>query len=82
MHCAIRGCDAMTHNPMCDGGHCRHETGEVRLYPLGGDGNLILCVDCWTHENRYRYDRGRETGCPENWPQVNWAEAKIYERAP
>ena len=51
---------------------------EVRLYPTRGGGNLILCFKCWAHKNRYNYDRGIETGCPENWPQHNWFEAKIY----
>jgi len=68
----------MTHNPNCDGSHCRHETGQVRVYPLGGGGNLILCAACWAHENQYRYERGRETKAPENWPQVDWATAEVY----
>jgi hypothetical protein len=63
---------------MCDGSHCREATGEVRVYPLGGGGNLILCHACWAHENRYRYNRGKETKAPENWPQVNWATAVTY----
>ena len=67
------------HNPMCDGSHCRSDAGEVRLYPLGAGGNLILCHACWATENRYRYERGRETRAPENWPQENWYEAKVYE---
>lgn len=66
-------------NPMCDGAHCRHESGEVRVYPLGGDGNAILCLACFAHENRYRYERGRETQRPEDWPQVNWSTAKVYQ---
>ena len=66
------------HNPNCDGGHCREAQGEVRLYPLSGGANLILCHACWAHENRYRYERGRETGAPENWPQLNWNSAKVY----
>ncbi len=66
------------HNPNCDGDRCRAEVGEVRVYPLGGSGNLILCIVCWAHENRYRFERGRETGAPENWPQENWFAAKVY----
>jgi hypothetical protein len=68
----------MTHNPNCDGDHCREATGEVRLYPIGGGGNAILCLACWAHENRFRYQRGRDTGAPANWPQLNWFDAKIY----
>jgi hypothetical protein len=68
----------MVHNPNCCGDHCHAETGEVRVYPLGGGGNLILCNACWINENRYRHKRGVETGAPENWPQVNWATAEVY----
>jgi hypothetical protein len=72
----------MAHNNNCDGSHCRSEAGEVRLYPLGGGANLILCHACWAHENRYRYERAHERNAePANWPQVNWHAAKIYENA-
>lgn len=67
------------HNPNCDGSHCRCATGEVRLYPLGGGANLILCLACWAHENRYRYERGKETRNMETWPQLNWFEAEVYQ---
>jgi hypothetical protein len=66
------------HNPNCDGGNCRSDTGPVRVYPLGGGGNLILCSACWDQENRYRLDRGRETRAPENWPTVAWDAAEVY----
>jgi hypothetical protein len=65
-------------NPMCDGGNCRAPEGEVRLYPLGGGGNLILCHACWASENRYRYLKGVEYGRPEDWPQLDWAKAVVY----
>jgi len=67
-----------TKNNNCDGEHCTSATGEVRLYPLGGGGNLILCRSCAAQENRYRYERGRDTGQPNNWPQVNWYECTVY----
>lgn len=65
-------------NPNCDGSHCLSKTAEVRRYPLGGGANLILCAACFRHENRYRSERAKETGCPENWPQVAWETAKPY----
>ena len=65
-------------NPNCCGGHCREERGEVRVYPLGAGGNLILCHACWAHENRYRYERGREMKRPADWPQENWYAAEVY----
>jgi hypothetical protein len=69
------------HNPNCDGGKCRTVIGDVRVYPLGAGGNLILCHACFAAENKHRYDRGRETKEPRDWPQVNWHTAKEYEPA-
>lgn len=69
----------MRQNPNCDGAHCRSETGEVRVYPLGSGGNLILCLACWAHENRYRYERAHDgLGDPKNWPQEDWNKAEVY----
>lgn len=68
----------MIHNPNCDGAHCRASSGPVRVYPLGGDGNAILCRGCFAHENRYRRERGRETGRPEDWPEIDWNKARTY----
>jgi hypothetical protein len=62
----------------CDGGRCKEPRGDVRVYPLGGGGNLILCHACWAHENRYRYNRGVETKNPDAWPQHDWAKAENY----
>ena len=66
------------HNNMCDGNHCLHATGEVRLYPLGGGGNLILCYACFAVENQYRRTQGKWIGRPEEWPQVEWSTAEVY----
>ena len=69
----------VTHNPNCDGEHCTSPAGEVRLYPLGGGANLILCQACAAHENKYRYERGRATGQPNKWPQINWFQCEVYK---
>jgi len=71
----------MNLNPNCCGGHCWFDKGEVRVYPIGAGGNLILCRACWNHENAYNRWRGRETGRPENWPVRNWDEAEVYANA-
>ena len=68
----------MAHNPNCDGAHCRTVNSEVRVYPIGAGGNLILCQACFAHENRYNYERGRETEHPEWFPQINWYECELY----
>jgi hypothetical protein len=65
-------------NWQCDGDRCREAEGAVKLYPLGGGANLILCHACWARENQYRYRRGMETKNPEGWPQQDWAAAAVY----
>jgi hypothetical protein len=68
----------MNRNPNCCGSHCQAKHGEVRVYPLGAGGNLILCFACWAHENRFRHASGLRYGRPEDFPQVNWNTAEIY----
>lgn len=66
------------HNPNCDGGRCAHSTGEVRVYPLVGGANLILCRSCWEHENQFRAWR-QKTASPGAFPQVDWHTAEGYK---
>ena len=64
-------------NPNCDGGHCRDPKGEVRVYPLGSGGNLILCRACWEHENEFnRYQQNKHFAARELWPTRDWETAK------
>jgi hypothetical protein len=53
----------------------------VRVYPLGHGANLILCITCAAHENFYRFQRAKDTGQPENFPQVNWFTCEVFEAA-
>jgi hypothetical protein len=62
----------------CDGAHCTDPNGEVRTYPLGGGANLILCIDCVRHENRYRKSRGEHTQRPADFPQPRWNDLQPY----
>lgn len=65
-----------TINPNCDGANCR-SCGQVRVYKLAGDSNLILCQACFAHENSYR--RGRNADVGENrWPEHSWDQAEVY----
>lgn len=74
-------------NANCDGEHCV-DAGEVRVYPLGGGANLILCMRCFAHENRYRFERvqtyvrggGTRERALVEWPQVDWATAERYPK--
>ena len=67
-----------TKNWNCCGDKCRDPNSEVRVYPLGSGGNLILCHACWAHENGYRRRQGKWIGRPEEWPEVDWSTAKVY----
>jgi hypothetical protein len=62
-------------NPNCDGSHCRHGYKEVRQYPSGGGDYLYLCLPCLANENMDRYMRAKQTGRPEDYPQVSWSTA-------
>jgi len=68
-------------NNNCDNDKCIEPHGEIRVYPLGGGANLLLCRSCWAHENRYRKERGCETGQLENWPVLQWTSAEVYKTA-
>lgn len=61
----------------CDGSgpHCG---GEVRVLPTGGDGNAILCLNCYNREIAYRVERNRDLGkdCQFELPQ--WDTLKVY----
>ena len=61
----------------CDGAG-PHRGSEIRVYPLGAGGNLLLCEACWQRENQYRRERGQDTGAPENWPLEVWNTAEVY----
>jgi len=43
---------------VCEG--CGENTLVGKL-PIGGDGNLILCRDCWQNEMKWRHERNNET---------------------
>ena len=71
-----------TLNPNRDGGHCASATGQVRVYPIGAGGNLILCRACFDHENAYNRERERQERRPRgHWPSVEWERAKVYPDA-
>jgi hypothetical protein len=61
----------------CDGSG-PHSLGEVRVMPTGGDGNLILCRQCWSKENSYRIERNRSLANFAKFAIINWKDAKIY----
>ena len=70
------------HARYCEGDHCCEPDGEVRVYPIlsvSRAARVILCHDCWEHENRYRHERGKELGRPEHWRTRDWEAAERYQ---
>ena len=64
------------YNPNCDADHCRDPKGQVRVLPIGGSSNAILCLQCYQFEMAFRRDRIRE-GVPFDLPA--WETLKVYE---
>ena len=71
----------MADNPNCNDYHCNTNDGVVKLYPIGGGENLILCHTCWANNNRQNYIRGIETNQPQNFPQHDWYDTPTYPGA-
>ena len=67
------------HNPNCDGSHCLSPSGQVRVLPYGGAGNLILCRICFFHEIRFRQLRNRDLSKDSQFALPTWDSLKIYE---
>lgn len=67
------------HNPQCDGGHCRTATGKVRVLPLGGGANLILCRVCFEHEISWRRERNRALGTAAQFALPAWEALDVYD---
>ena len=64
-------------NPMCDGsGPCSF--GEVRVLPTGGDGNAILCRNCFNREIEYRVERNRDLSPDCRFALPAWGSLEIY----
>lgn len=68
----------MVKNWNCDGsGPCSE--GSVKLLPLGGGANLILCKNCWNREMEYRKTRNLSLGTFAQYDIVRWEDGKLYE---
>lgn len=76
--CAQRNTDTMTTNPNCDGGHCLRATGEVRVLPVGGEGNAILCRTCFYREIAFRKERNLELSPDCRFDLPAWDTLKVY----
>ncbi len=68
-----------TYNPNCDGSVCKSSSGEVRVLPTGGGGNLILCRACYGHEMAYRRERNRRLAGDARFDIPAWESLAVYE---
>ena len=72
-----------THNPNCDGGHCRAEAGEVRTLPMSKEpyhGNLILCRACHVAEIAWRKGRNKELTGSAKFDTPKWEALEVYKQ--
>lgn len=63
----------------CDNDKCKDPNGEVRILPIGGDGNLILCRVCYEHEMAFRKDRNRQLASQNQFDLPAWEDLSVYE---
>jgi hypothetical protein len=68
----------MAENNNCDGSG-PHMPGEVRVLPIGGGANLILCRACHAHELRFRRERSRELADACQFDLPEWATLEVYQ---
>ena len=65
-------------NPNCDGsGPCRGT--EVRVLPMGGDGNVILCQACFNREMIWRKYRNRGLSEEAKYVLPTWHKLEVYD---
>lgn len=65
-------------NPNCDNDKCLKENGEVRVLPIGGSSNAILCKTCFWHEIAFRKERNKELGNAFQFDIPKWEDLKVY----
>jgi hypothetical protein len=68
----------MPRNSNCDYDNCTDATGQVRLLPIGGGGNAILCYACYCHEIEWRQERNKELDGAGRFDIPDWTDLKIY----
>lgn len=61
----------------CDGSG-PHEGCEVRVLPVGGDGNAILCKACFVREIAFRRERNEELTEGSKFDLPAWDRLKVY----
>lgn len=66
-------------NPNCDNDKCISSKGQVRVLPIGGGGNAILCRACFNHEMNYRIERNLELDIDAAFDLPSWESLEVYD---
>ena len=66
-------------NDQCDNRWCESANGQVRLLPLPGGANAILCFHCFAYEMRARTRANKDLAGDCRWDIPAWDSLEIYE---
>jgi hypothetical protein len=61
----------------CDG-NGPHGGKDIRVLPIGGDSNLLVCHYCFVREIDYRIERNRGLSNECKFDLPSWKNLKIY----
>lgn len=61
----------------CDGSG-PHREGDVRVLPLTGGANLILCRSCYAREIDWRNERNAQLAVENRYPLPRWDTLEKY----
>lgn len=65
-------------NDKCDNEYCMESNGEVRVLPIGEDGNLFLCRTCFRHEMSFRREQNGTVPGITPWSIPKWKSLAIH----
>jgi hypothetical protein len=69
------------YNPNCDyaNGKCCVSPSEIRILPLGGEGNIHCCRTHYNHEMVYRRERNKNLSDNCKFDLPPWNSLEIYK---
>lgn len=66
-------------NPNCDHWYCAGPDTEVRILPLPGGANAILCSSCFMHEMNWQRLRNQTLAVDARFPLPLWQDLEKIE---
>jgi hypothetical protein len=70
--------DSLKGKVPCDGSCCEDKpVGLVRVLP-DGDGNILLCFDCFEHEMEFRRERNLHLDAQNKYELPTWESLKEF----